>query len=235
MPKSRPPYPAEFRQQIIELCRVGRTPAELSREFGCSAQTIANWVGQAAIDQGKPLPGKEGLTTAEREELPACVARSASCKWSATSWQRLRPGSPARTGARPCPLRTREREQGRLPCAYVVSGAESFAERLLRVAGPTAVATLYRRRGTDRAYPAIALASDEIYGSPNIHADLREEGTRVGRKRIARLMRKAGLRGVWRRRGFVVTTQRDPINVRHRIWSTANLLPPVPISCGSPT
>jgi transposase len=69
MPKSRPPYPAEFRQQIVELARAGRSPAELSREFGCSAQTITNWIGQAAIDQGKPLPGKEGLTTAEREEL----------------------------------------------------------------------------------------------------------------------------------------------------------------------
>lgn len=56
----------------------------------------------------------------------------------------------------------------------------------------------------------IHVASHENYGSPNIHAELRDEGTRVGRKRVARLMRKAGLRGVSRRRGFVVTTQRDP-------------------------
>ena len=69
MPRSHPPYPAEFRQQMIELARAGRAPAELSREFGCSAQAIANWVAQAAIDGGKPLPGKDGLTTAEREEL----------------------------------------------------------------------------------------------------------------------------------------------------------------------
>jgi transposase len=69
MPRSRPPYPAEFRQQIVELYRAGRTPRDLSREFGCTAQTVMNWVGQAAIDEGKPLPGKEGLTTAEREEL----------------------------------------------------------------------------------------------------------------------------------------------------------------------
>ena len=69
MPKTRPPYSAEFRQQIVELVRAVRSPAELSREFGCSAQTIANWVGQDAIDRGKPLPGKEGLTSAEREEL----------------------------------------------------------------------------------------------------------------------------------------------------------------------
>lgn len=69
MPRSKPPYPAEFRQQIIELVRAGRTPIELSAQFGCSAQTIRNWVAQGAIDEGKPLPGKEGLSTAEREEL----------------------------------------------------------------------------------------------------------------------------------------------------------------------
>ena len=57
---------------------------------------------------------------------------------------------------------------------------------------------------------AIHAVSDDNYGSPNIHAELRDEGTRVGRKRVARLMRSAGLRGVSRRRGFVVTTQRDP-------------------------
>jgi len=69
VPKSKPPYPAEFRQQIIELARAGRTPAELSREFGPTAQSIANWIAQEARDRGKPLPGKEGLTSAEREEL----------------------------------------------------------------------------------------------------------------------------------------------------------------------
>ena len=69
MPKSKPPYPAEFRQQIIELARSGRTPAELSREFGPTAQSIANWIAQDARDRGKPVVGKEGLTTVEREEL----------------------------------------------------------------------------------------------------------------------------------------------------------------------
>ena len=42
MPKSRPPYAPEFRQQMIELVRAGRTPEELSREFEPSAQTIHN-------------------------------------------------------------------------------------------------------------------------------------------------------------------------------------------------
>lgn len=69
MPKTKPPYPAEFRQQMVELVGVGKTPAQLAREFGCTAQTIANWVAQSAIDAGKPRPGKEGLTSSEREEL----------------------------------------------------------------------------------------------------------------------------------------------------------------------
>lgn len=69
MPKSKPPYPAAFRQQIIELARAGRTPAELARQFGPTAQSIANWIAQDARDRGKPLAGKDGLTTAEREEL----------------------------------------------------------------------------------------------------------------------------------------------------------------------
>ncbi len=46
------------------------------------------------------------------------------------------------------------------------------------------------------------------YGAPNIHEDLRDEGIRVGCKRVARLMRADGLKGVCRRK-WVVTTTRD--------------------------
>ena len=69
MPRSHAPYPPEFRTQMIELVRAGQAPAQLASEFGCSAQTISNWVAQAARDAGHPLPGKAGLTTAEHEEL----------------------------------------------------------------------------------------------------------------------------------------------------------------------
>jgi len=66
MPRTRAPYPPEFREQMVALVRAGRSPEELSREFEPSAQSISNWVAQADRDEGKR---KDGLTTAEREEL----------------------------------------------------------------------------------------------------------------------------------------------------------------------
>ena len=55
---------------------------------------------------------------------------------------------------------------------------------------------------------AIHLFSRGTYGSPRVHAELASEGERLGRKRVARLMRVAGLEGVSRRRrGW--TTRRD--------------------------
>jgi transposase len=66
MPRTRPAYPPEYRAQIVELVRAGRSPAELAREFEPSASTIRNWVRQADLDDGLR---NDGLTTAEREEL----------------------------------------------------------------------------------------------------------------------------------------------------------------------
>jgi putative transposase len=51
--------------------------------------------------------------------------------------------------------------------------------------------------------------SDRTYGAPLVHRELRAQGVRVGRKRVARLMQQAGLRGVSRRK-WPVTTRRTP-------------------------
>ena len=56
---------------------------------------------------------------------------------------------------------------------------------------------------------AVHVASRAAYGAPRIHAELRTLGERHGRKRIARLMRGAGLIGASHRRGGPVTTRRD--------------------------
>ena len=56
---------------------------------------------------------------------------------------------------------------------------------------------------------AIHERSRGTYGAPRIHAELAAEGTPVSRKRVARVMREAGLAGVSRRKG-PRTTRRDP-------------------------
>ncbi len=66
MGKTRRAYPPEFRRQMVELVRVGRTPEALAREFEPTAQSIRNWVVQADLDEGLR---SDGLTTVERQEL----------------------------------------------------------------------------------------------------------------------------------------------------------------------
>jgi len=64
--RTRPPYSPEFRRQIVELVRAGKTPGALAKEFEPSAQAIRNWVRQMDRDEGQR---HDGLTTAERQEL----------------------------------------------------------------------------------------------------------------------------------------------------------------------
>jgi transposase len=66
MGKTRPPYPAEFREQMVELVRAGGKPADLAREFGASPVSIRAWVRQADRDDGLR---DDGLTSDEKEEL----------------------------------------------------------------------------------------------------------------------------------------------------------------------
>ena len=59
-------YPAEFRQQAVELARLREKPLrQLAADLGVSDQTLSSWETQADIDEGK----REGLTTEERAEL----------------------------------------------------------------------------------------------------------------------------------------------------------------------
>ena len=59
-------YPPEYKVQIVELVRAGRSPGSLAREFEPSEQTIRNWVKQADLDEGRR---SDGLTTEARREL----------------------------------------------------------------------------------------------------------------------------------------------------------------------
>jgi transposase len=66
MPKSKPPYPEEFRREAVELVRQGRSIPDVAESLGMSGQSLRNWVRQSELDRQER---DDGLTSAEREEL----------------------------------------------------------------------------------------------------------------------------------------------------------------------
>jgi transposase len=53
MAKTRPPYTPEFRRQVVELVRAGRSPEELAQEFEPTTQSIRNWIGSLPLHGGR--------------------------------------------------------------------------------------------------------------------------------------------------------------------------------------
>jgi putative transposase len=108
-------------------------------------------------------------------------------------------------------LRFIDAEKGNFPIAFMcgrlgvsVAGYYAWRSRLpsARAVADAHLSTMIR---------GIHAGSRGTYGAPRVHAELRDDhGVRCGRKRVARLMRIAGLRGVCRRRS-TRTTRRDQL------------------------
>ncbi|MBA2522759.1 MAG: transposase [Solirubrobacterales bacterium] len=66
MPRTRPPYPPEFKAEAVRLAKSsGETIAQIAKDLGISNQTLRNWVGQDNVDAGKAT----GLTSDERARM----------------------------------------------------------------------------------------------------------------------------------------------------------------------
>ncbi|HSR50832.1 MAG TPA: IS3 family transposase [Acidobacteriota bacterium] len=200
-------YPAEFRREMVELVRSGRSPESLSRDFEPSGQAIRNWVQQADRDEGRRA---DGTTSAEREELRRLRRENRRLREEREILRKA--GGLVRSGGRLEPVRVFgfvEMNQAEHSIAAMcrVLGASPSGYYAWRNRQPC------RRRRRDvqlsRRIRAVHERSRGTYGVPRIHAQLAHEGVFVSRKRVARLMREAGLRGVCRRKWPRTTTRRS--------------------------
>jgi len=193
---------------MVELVRAGRKPEELSREFEPSAQAIHNWVKQADLDEGKEgwpdHPGALGTGASAPGEQAAAPGAGDPVKCSGLVRQvdQVDPVEGFRfvkANQVTYPIATMCRTLGVSPSGYHAWKVRPPSKRAIADAAMTERIRAFhaRSRGT--------------YGSPRIHQDLFEEGDRVGRKRIARLMRLAGLSGVSRRKGCRTTIRNGDI------------------------
>jgi transposase len=67
VPRTRPPYPPEFRAEAVRLIRSSGKPlSQISKDLGVSEQSLRVWIKQADLDEGRR---DDGLTSAELEEL----------------------------------------------------------------------------------------------------------------------------------------------------------------------
>jgi transposase len=51
MPKTRPPYPPEFRREAVQLVLAGRSVKDVAESLGCSEQSLHSWVKQHRLDR----------------------------------------------------------------------------------------------------------------------------------------------------------------------------------------
>jgi transposase len=67
VPRTRPPYPEEFKREAIELVRMtGKSARQVATDLGISEVSLRNWIKQADRDAGRR---PDGLSSDEREEL----------------------------------------------------------------------------------------------------------------------------------------------------------------------
>ena len=177
MPRSRPPYSPEYRQQRVDLVRGGRTPESLSREFEPTAQSIWKWVRQAERDEGTRT---DGLDDGGEGGVPTSPPRGARASRGE--------GDPEKSRGL---VRSGDRLYAPRAFEFVSDHRAEFAvQRMCRMLGvstsgyyawcrrePSARSCVDEALG--RRIVEIHAASRGTYGVPRIHAERTGKGPRL--------------------------------------------------------
>ncbi|WP_420893269.1 IS3 family transposase [Rathayibacter rathayi] len=226
MGRQRREFTPEFKEEAVKLvvC-TGRTVAAVAREIDVQEATLGRWV-KAFRDEHVETDAP--LAEDERAELARLRKENQDLKLDRAFLKKasplLRPGSVGY-----------EREAFELMHAEKSEFTIKRMARLLEVSRSGYYAWT-RRKPSPRALrreviegkvAAFHAASDDVYGSPRILADLRADGEIVSRKTVAAAMRRLGLRGVFPRRWRTTTiTDREdayPVDAVKREWDTGAL------------
>jgi transposase-like protein len=187
-------YTPELKRQMVQLLRGGRSSASLHAQFGPSASTISLWAKQAGTDGGKG----DGVLTTEQVELAQLRRENGKLK------EELEILSKAAAGF--TDKRSHEELYGFVKLHQAMHPIGMLC-RLLKVSRSGFYAWRNRPTCTRQREDLILIAkiqaihsgSNGAYGYPRIQAELADNhGFRVSRKRVARLMRAVGLRGLTR-------------------------------------
>lgn len=201
--RARRQFTDEFNPGAVRMVLdEGKTVAQVARDLDLTQSAPSGWVRRARADRDG---GKSGLTTEERTELAKLLKENRELKMER---ELLKNG------------RRLLRQGKRVKYAFIEAekAFASVAWMCRRLGVSTSGFYAWRRRPhskreakDEQLRVAIKVSFDQsrqTYGSPRVLEDLREDGEKVGRNRVIRLMQQEGLRARARKR-FKCTTKSD--------------------------
>ncbi|MFF1594607.1 IS3 family transposase [Streptomyces sp. NPDC058286] len=201
------PYPAEFRNDAVALYRAAggkRTYAAVAADVGVTGETLRSWVRQADEHAGRGHSHGEQNAESQSGELARLRAGNGRLR-KAEKGVGARAGDPAPGGG----LFRKGDEVKTRRWDFVSAHAKTFGvQRICRVL-QVSRSGYYRWLADAKAREERQAAEDELvakireihtghkgtYGVRRVHAELRDFGHTVNRKRIERLMRLNGIEG----------------------------------------
>ncbi|WP_423716940.1 IS3 family transposase [Actinomycetospora cinnamomea] len=205
------PHPPEFRRRAVELARKGgeQPVAAIAKDLGISESCLRNWMAQADADDGT---NTDRLTSKERAELAELRKDKRRLEVEKEILKRAAAYF-ARENVLPklvFPLVRELADDGfdvAVTCRVLNVRRQGYYEWLAGAKSARAQENELLLKHIEKIHEE----SRDTYGWPRVHAELTLGlGLAVNHKRVARLMREAGIQGLYRRRHRGCTV-RDPV------------------------